>query len=336
MPREPSWWYRPPGLISELLRPVAAVYGTIARRRLGQAPAFRSSLPVVCVGNFTAGGSGKTPFTLMLAARLSARGERPVILSRGYGGEIMGPHWVDPARDGYPRVGDEPLMLARVAPVMVARNRIEGAREIERRGDGTVIIMDDGLQNPTLAKTLTFAIVDGVRGLGNGAVIPAGPLRAPLATQLGSADAIVFNGSGFRPETDALRHGGRPIIDAELMPSNVAAWLSGQRWVAYAGIGNPERFFDTVRSRGGILVETVSFPDHARYSDRDARHLMTTAERLGAKLITTEKDFVRLTGSPALIALAASSAVVPVVVTLSDGSAERLDRLLDGALGAHK
>ncbi|MGH7186830.1 MAG: tetraacyldisaccharide 4'-kinase, partial [Pseudomonadota bacterium] len=159
-----------------LLQPLANLYGAAARAKFERAEHHRAGLPVICVGNFTAGGTGKTPLTALICSRLKAEGQKPVVLTRGHGGRINGPHWVDPARDNARDVGDEPLLLAAAAPVLVSRNRRDGAREIERRGEHTVIVMDDGLLNGSLEKDCSIAVLDGVRGLGNGEVIPAGPL----------------------------------------------------------------------------------------------------------------------------------------------------------------
>jgi tetraacyldisaccharide 4'-kinase len=333
VPREPHWWYRPPGLASRVLGPAAHIYGAIATRRLTAATPYRSRLPVICVGNFTAGGSGKTPVAVLVVQRLMARGERPAILTRGYGGSTRGPHWVDPHRDTAERVGDEPLLLVRHAPVLVAGDRRAGAQAIEVHGGFSVIVMDDGLQNPALAKDLAIAVVDGARGVGNGCVIPAGPLRAPLAVQLPMAKAIVFNGAAA-PGVVAAVTGERamPILRGALEPSGDVAWLRGARVVAFAGIGNPARFFDTLRGLGASVVATVPFPDHARFAAADARRLIDLAARHDARLITTEKDHVRLAGNPDADALARSAVALPVAMTLTADAARELDGLLDEVL----
>lgn len=332
MPREPSWWYAEPGLASVILKPVARLYGAIAARRLTRTAPYRSSLPVICVGNFTAGGSGKTPFTAMLARDLIARGERPVILTRGYGGSLKGPHWVDAARDAAALTGDEPLLLAKRAPVFLSRDRMAGAQAIEARGDATVIVMDDGLQNPALAKTLSFAVIDTSRRLGNWQVIPAGPLRLPLAVQAKLVDALVYNGQVNPHFQDEMAwRCPVPALHAWLQPDGVA-FLAGARVVAYAGIGNPDRFFDTLRAHGATVVETLPFPDHARFTDADADRLLALASCHDAQLITTEKDHVRLSGSPKLAALAAASRTLPVEMKLHAASQTTLEALLTKAL----
>lgn len=256
--REPGWWYaQAPRVPARVLAPFAAVWGALAGRRMEQAPAYRSRLPVICVGNFTAGGTGKTPLTLHLARLLAAKGERPVILTRGYGGRLSGPHLVDRTRDTAADVGDEPLLLARHAPVVVARDRAAGARAIEARAGGdvaSVILMDDGLQNPSLGKDFRIAVVDGGRGVGNGLVMPAGPLRAPLGVQLARVDAIVINRprlDGRRAEATAAwlaaRFGG-PILIGGVAPDIGSIDVRGRRLVALAGIANPARFYDLLRN----------------------------------------------------------------------------------------
>ncbi|MGC1694090.1 MAG: tetraacyldisaccharide 4'-kinase, partial [Pseudolabrys sp.] len=211
--REPAFWWRKPGLLSGLLAPAAACYGAIAARRMAKAGAH-AAVPVLCVGNFTHGGAGKTPTALWLAKMLEYAGEKPFCLSRGYGGSIAGPQRVDPKLDGAAQVGDEALLLARVAPTIIAHDRVAGA-EAARTGGASIIVMDDGLQNPSLAKDFTLAVVDGRRGIGNGRVFPAGPLRAPLATQLARTGALLVIGDGNPGiKTDLLVFHGRLVPDA--------------------------------------------------------------------------------------------------------------------------
>lgn len=333
MPREPEWWYRPAGLTARLLGPVAGVYGAIAARRLDSADAYRAKLPVICVGNFTAGGSGKTPFSAMLVQFLRARGERPVVLTRGYGGTTRGPHWVDGQRNTASEVGDEPLLLAKLVPVMVARDRRAGAQAIEASGRATVIVMDDGLQNGALVKDLSIAIVDGARGVGNGCVIPAGPLRVPLEVQGPRVGLVVFNGKAKVGLSKALAVDCPvPQLTARLEPNGDVAWLKGQRVVAFAGIGNPARFFDMLAGIGAVIVERKAFADHGAFSAADSKRLLAQAARYDAKLITTSKDYVRLQGSAMLGALAAATSALPVVMTVANEDRDVLTRMLDRVL----
>src|ERR1700712_1161588 len=192
--REPAFWYRPSSWTSRLLLPLGALYGLAAGQRL-QREGFDAGVPVLCVGNYHVGGAGKTPTVLALARLLRDLGETPVVLSRGYGGRLHGPIQVDPARHVAADVGDEPLMMARTIPVIVARDRIDGAALARSQG-ATVILMDDGFQNPAIAKDASLIVVDGDRGVGNGCVFPAGPLRAPLPPQLARTDALIIVGKG--------------------------------------------------------------------------------------------------------------------------------------------
>lgn len=338
--REPAWWYRAaPTMTARALRPAADIWGELAVFRYDRKQPFDPGLPVVCVGNFTAGGTGKTPLALRIARELERLGARPAFLSRGYGGRISGPHWVAPGRDRAADVGDEPLLLAAAAPVMIARDRAEGARAIVATGARHgAIVMDDGLQNPGLAKSLSIAVVDGRRGIGNGEVIPAGPLRAPLAFQLALVDAVVVNApddaagreTGF---ADWLRHNfGGPVISAVTGPSVDTAWLHEAPVLAYCGIGAPERFFGLLQRLGARLAAARAFADHHAFTEADARGLLAEADRLGARLCTTEKDYVRLAGVGACEALRARSRALPIMLRFSERDELRLKGLLEASL----
>ena len=305
---EPGWWYgRAPDVRARLLAPLGALYGRIAQSRYYRRRPYRSRLPVICVGNFTAGGTGKTPLSIAIAKILIARGVAPVFLTRGYGGGDAGPVWVEESPSAARRFGDEPLLLARVAPTLVARDRAAGARAIEASGrEVGAIVMDDGLQNGSLAKDLSIAVVDGGRGLGNGEVIPAGPLRAPIDFQLGLVDTIVVR----EPDGDGMTAAGvherlrrsfpGPVLAARVGPSGDASWLSGRAIVAFAGIANPERFFALAESLGAHVKERVSFPDHHAFSRADADRLLALARANACDLVTTEKDWARLAGEESL------------------------------------
>lgn len=306
---EPGWWYgEEPDSRRRLLAPFARLYGSLVERRFRRAQPYRSRFPVICVGNFTAGGTGKTPLAIYIARRLLAAGHKPVFLTRGYGGKERGPVWVEPSDNAAWRFGDEPLLLARVAPTLVARDRREGACFLEASGHAvSAIIMDDGLQNPALAKDLSLAVVDGRRGLGNGEVIPAGPLRAPLDFQLSLADAIVVReaqSDAAKAERDIhaiLRHHfPGPVMVAHTEPSGDTAWLAGAPVVAFAGIVAPERFFALLEGLGANIVERVAFRDHHPYSRAEAERLIALAREESATLVTTEKDWVRLSGGEGL------------------------------------
>ncbi len=304
---EPRWWYAErASSLGRLLDPIGSIVGWIAERRWHSTDGYRANRPVICIGNFTAGGTGKTPLALEVARILRLAGETPVFLSRGYGGSLRGPHLVNLATDTAAEVGDEVLLLAKQGVAFVARDRAAGAKAIEvaiERGDcaGTVIIMDDGLQNPSLVKDLTLAVVDGRRGFGNGRIIPAGPLRAALNFQMKLADAIIINQPAAAHHDDADRptligNFAGPILEATPSPVGEHAWLTPKPLVAFAGIGNPARFYELLRNLGGHVVAEVSFADHRRLKESEATRILELAASHGAVIATTEKDIARLRG----------------------------------------
>jgi tetraacyldisaccharide 4'-kinase len=322
--REPLFWWRPAGISSRLLAPLAALYGAVAARRLGAA-GTRVAVPVICIGNPTVGGAGKTPLAMTVARMLKAEGERPVFLSRGYGGRQPGPLEVDAKRHRARDIGDEPLLLARLAPTIVARNRVQGA-QAALAGGASVVVMDDGFQNPSLRKDLSMLVVDAARGLGNATVIPAGPLRAPLPAQLACADAVVVVGRGTAagPIASAARDRNIAVVTAQLVPEpSAVASLKGKRILAFAGIGYPARFFATLRAIGLSVAETRSFADHHRYTLREAKVLCADADRQGLLLVTTEKDLARLRGEPAGLELERAAHALPVELVFDDEAAFR-------------
>ena len=320
--REPAFWWREAGLAAGLLAPFAAVYGAVAGARLARRGA-RAAVPVICIGNLTVGGAGKTPLALNVTRRLAADGAAPMFLTRGYGGRLAGPLRVDPAQHRAADVGDEPLLLARVAPTFVARDRVAGAEAAVAAG-ASVIVMDDGFQNPSLRKDFSVLVVDGVRGIGNGSVVPAGPLRAPVMAQLGRADALVVVGPSMAAAgvTAAARTRGVPVFPARFEPdAAVAAALAGTRVLAFAGIGDPEKLFATLTAAGVAVAATRSFPDHHRYTPVEAGMLCAQADREVLMLVTTEKDIVRMQGDTGVAALAARARALPVTLTLADPDA---------------
>lgn len=348
---EPAWWYGAGHQALALsLEPLARVYGAVAVARFKMAKPYRCKLPVICVGNFTAGGTGKTPLCIYLAERLKALGERPVFLTRGYGGSAKGPLWVDEESHTAAVTGDEPLLLARTAPTLVARDRRAGAqvieaRAVETRGAGaSVIIMDDGMQNPSLVKDLSIAVLSAKRGLGNGRVIPAGPLRAPFKFQLELCDAIAINDSdasggpvaGAQSVEAVLRQNfNGPMLRAHVVATEDMAWVCGARVLAFAGIGNPQRFFDLLA--GAEFLECVVLRDHQMLSDIDARGLLAKAVASGAKLITTEKDWVRLSSASGPLAELKNKAhILPVRAQLDEASVAALDQLIAKMLLKHR
>ncbi|HEY1632038.1 MAG TPA: tetraacyldisaccharide 4'-kinase [Rhizomicrobium sp.] len=286
--RPPEFWNKDDGMaraMRALLAPMSWAYGASVRWKRDGAHPYRAKAKIVCIGNLTAGGSGKTPIAIAVAGAL--RAHHPFILSRGYGGHMRGPALVDPAQDTARDVGDEPLLLARAAPVVVARNRMAGAAFADAHGAG-VIVMDDGHQNFDLAKDLSIVVVDAETGFGNGRVLPAGPLREPVAQGLARADAVVLVGDGM----PGLGGFAGPILRARLAPGE-SHGLTGEKVVAFAGIGRPDKFFDTLRHLGAELIETREYADHHAYTASEIARLKAKAR--GARLVTTEKDYVRLT-----------------------------------------
>jgi tetraacyldisaccharide 4'-kinase len=295
--REPAFWHAPKSWKSHLLRPLGALYGAIAAQRLRRR-GFDAGVPVLCVGNYHVGGAGKTPTVLALAKLLRELGETPVVLSRGYGGKRRGPLMVDPSRHSAADVGDEPLMLASYLPVAVSRDRINGVA-LARSQRASVILMDDGFQNPSIAKDASLIVIDGDRGLGNGFVFPAGPLRAPLKPQLERTDALIVVGDGTASGAVAARVAAQEglVLSAHLVPdSESVAKLSGKRVLAFAGIGDPARYFRTLRAVGIEVARERAFADHHPFSESEIESLIAEAKRERLTLVTTEKDFARLRG----------------------------------------
>ena len=318
--REPAFWWQPG--TGNLLGPLAVVYGAVAALRL-HAEGRRIGVPVICLGNLTVGGAGKTPAALTVARLLLAAHERPFFLSRGYGGRLRGPVRVNPARHSAAEVGDEPLILARLAPTIVARDRVAGAMAARFGGAG-VIVMDDGFQNPSLAKDLAILLVDGRRGVGNGRIIPAGPLRAPLEAQISRAHGLIIVGppAGADALAQVARRHGVAVFHGRLEPDrDVIAALGRRRVLAFAGIGDPEKFFATLAKAGIEVAERAGFADHHRYTAAEAKALIARAEAANLVLLTTEKDMARLSGEARLAALAARASALPVRLVIEEQDA---------------
>lgn len=324
--KAPGFW-RVNGVLPRLLSPAAMLVDLAGRLRRGAATPYRSRLPVVCVGNLVAGGAGKTPAARSIAARLLEMGRRPAFLSRGHGGSTSGPHRVNQATDDAVRVGDEPLLLAEVAPTWISRNRAAGARAIEADGGADVIVMDDGFQNPWLAKDLSLVVVDGGFGFGNGRVMPAGPLRETVDEGLARADAVVVVGRDESGAREAVG-GRRPVLAARIVPSVEAEALAGRRVLAFAGIGRPEKFFATLEEIGAVVVAGRGFPDHHRFRGEEIMDLVEAANAAGADLVTTAKDHVRLPEEARPMARR-------VDVALDWVEPERIDTLLVGLFTPH-
>jgi tetraacyldisaccharide 4'-kinase len=318
--RPPEFWRRSGGA-ARLLAPLGQAYALGARLRRRFVRPAQAGLPVICIGKLVTGGAGKTPTALAVAERLLALGRRPAFLTRGYGGSEPGPLVVDPARHDAAAVGDEALLLAARHPTVVARRRPAGA-VLARATGADVVVMDDGFQNPSLAKTLSLLVIDGEQGLGNGRLLPAGPLREPAAEGLARAQAVVLIGAADASLKGCLA--GRELLAARLEPLSPS--LAGQRLLAFAGIGRPEKFFATVTGLGAALVARRAFPDHHRYRAGELAALRQEAADMQAELLTTEKDWLRLP-----VHERQGIAMLPVRLAFAEPA--RLDRLLLGALG---
>jgi tetraacyldisaccharide 4'-kinase len=288
--KAPSFWYKPRGWQSYALAPLGQVYrmGGAVRRAISFP--YRAQIPVICVGNLVAGGSGKTPTAMALARLLQEQGHKPVFVTRGYGGRERGPLRVDPERHTVQDVGDEALLLARVAPVWVGRNRAAAVRAAEK--SGTHIILDDGLQNPTVRPSISFLVINGAIGFGNGCMIPAGPLREPLRKALPRISAAVVIGE--KDEQKATARIYQPVFRARTRPVFTEDFPRDGKFFAFAGIGHPDRFYELCRRAGLTLAGTKDFADHHVFTPAERTALLKEAEAQGARLLTTEKDWVRL------------------------------------------
>ncbi|MEL6607555.1 MAG: tetraacyldisaccharide 4'-kinase [Pseudomonadota bacterium] len=303
--RTPDFWYPVPDaaqtggdLRRMALAPLGTLYAAATARRVRRAPDIRPGCPVICVGNINAGGTGKTPTVIALTDLLRSMGRTPIVVTRGYGGSAQGPLLVDPGSHAADMVGDEPLLIAAFGPVIVAKDRAAGAAMAQDHGD--VILLDDGHQNPGVAKDLSLVIVDAARGFGNGAVIPAGPLREPIPAGLARADALVSLGTSRAQDHFAQRWGEHvsvPHLTAKLdiLPTGMP-W-QGMRAMAFAGIAHPKKFFDTLEGLGVTLMRAEALGDHQPLTTALMKRLEIEAQALGAQLVTTEKDAVRLPDS---------------------------------------
>ncbi len=290
----PPFWWLPPDWRAYALLPASAIYSAVARRRMTHARREKIDIPVLCIGNFTVGGAGKTPAAIALAQEARRMLLSPGFLSRGFGGSFPAPHVVDPQHDSARHVGDEPLLLAAHAPTVVTPDRAAGARLLASRGCD-LLIMDDGFQSARIHMDYALLVVDGRRGVGNGHVIPGGPVRAPLVHQLRFAQAVLKmgEGDGANEIIRMASRAGRPVFEASARVRDPAQF-AGRRFLAFAGIGDPEKFFATIGEAGGLVEVKRNFPDHHFFTGEDLDELAATAKADGLELITTAKDAVRL------------------------------------------
>lgn len=315
----PPWWWQNPGWQSWALAPLAALWGRAAAARMDAEPSHAVPVPVICIGNFVAGGAGKTPTVEFMARYLADQRLKPGILSRGHGGAITNATVVNPNHHNAHDVGDEALLHAAHTPTVVSVDRPRGADLLLEQGCN-IILMDDGFQNPSLRKDYNLVVIDSKRGLGNGFAIPAGPLRVPLKRQLLHADAVLIIGddeAGYKIVRSVAR-AGKPVFHASVKAINPAA-VSGKQLFAFAGIADPTKFFDTLGSLNCEVRDRQSFGDHHYYTDEECAELIQRAKDQKLELVTTTKDHIRLTGMGAAQNKLAKAAIpLPIALVAED------------------
>jgi len=297
--KTPSFWYSqktPKERTAKLLLlPLSWVYGFLAKKRFDLYFPVPMEKPIVCVGNLVAGGTGKTPVVLSLVEMLKKEEFNPHVLSRGYGGEEIGPLQVSPGRDTAQDVGDEPLLLVQKAPTWISSDRPLGAQAAMESG-ANIVVMDDGFQNPIIYKDFSIIVIDGAVGFGNQELMPAGPLREPISSGLKRANAVVIIGED---KTNVIAQIEEEHANVEILRANIEVCkncieVKDKKFVAFAGLGRPEKFKNTLLKQGADVIEWRSFPDHHYYKDEELEELIKIAEDNNVQIITTAKDHIRL------------------------------------------
>lgn len=290
MKKQPKFWRKKTSIYSDALIPFGVLYYVASLIKAAITSSYKPKAKVVCIGNATVGGAGKTPVAMAIYKLIEPLGKKVAFLSKGYGGNIQGPVEVDCKKHRAEDVGDEPLLLAATAPTAIAHNRVDGIRFLEEQGS-EIIIMDDGLQNYSITKDISFLVVDGNYGFGNQRVLPSGPLREPVHAALKKSDAVIFVGDDTNKVKESLK--GNMVVNAQIdilskKPSE------GSKFIAFAGIANPDKFFDSLEKTSHNVVDAICFPDHHNYTKEELSALSAAASEVSAKLITTSKDYVRL------------------------------------------
>lgn len=331
----PPFWWQETDWRARGLAPFSWAYGRIASARMERGKRERLQVPVICVGNFTVGGAGKTPTAMALARAARENGRRPGILSRGYGGTMDGPMRVDPGHHRAKDVGDEPMLLAEAAPTVIARDRIRGARALMSE-DIDMIIMDDGFQSARIDHDYALLVVDAMRGLGNGHVLPAGPVRAPVMDQIRHATALltIGTGGGASPTVRTAARAGKPVYEAAIVAREPERF-SGGRLLAFAGIGDPERFYRSLEAAGAEIAVKRSFGDHHVFLEEEMAELLEISRRENLQLAATEKDVVRLRGQHG-IAEELARETWPLAIDIAFDEPDRPAKIVEKAIANFK